>query len=377
MLVVGMDGQSLMGGGATGLGRYTRSLIDAFDDWGGEVKVVLYQPKGKKYQSGFKSTFQRIMWDQYGVVTQAMSDKLDVFHSPCFSLPAILKFPRVITIHDLIVLKRPRFMTGPSRYYFSKVIPWSVKYADHIITNSDTTRKDVIKYLRVPETKVTALPLAPTLSREEIIPMDIVNSFQSKFKIHGPYVLFVGSFEYRKNIETLITQFKRVNREYPEMKLVLVGGKNQYQEKIKSLVQNKGMLEKVVFTDYLNRRQLMVAYRGSAVAVCPSLDEGFGLPVVDAMEMGTPVIASKIPAHVESAGGAAMFFDLIAEGQLGDNMLKIISDNDFRNKQIQKGNERVRQLSWNVHARKTVEIYYKVVNEARKKRKIKERKGHG
>ena len=377
MLVVGMDGQSLLGGGATGLGQYTKSLIEAFDDWGGEIKVVLYQPKGKKYQSGFKSTFQRIMWDQYGVVTQAMSDRLDVFHSPCFSLPAILKFPRVITIHDLIVLKRPRFMSGPSRYYFSKVIPWSVKYADHIITNSNSTRRDVIKYLRVPETKVTALALAPTLSRDEIIPMDIVNGFQSKYRIHNPYVLFVGSFEYRKNIEVLINQFSRVLREYPDLKLVLVGGKNKYQEKIMSLLQKKRMLDKVVFTGYLNRRQLMVAYRGSVLVACPSRDEGFGLPIVEAMEMGTPVVASKIPAHVESAGGAAVLFDLIAEGQLGDSMLKIISDNDFRDAQIEKGSERVKQLSWNIHARKTVEIYYKVVNNARKKRKTKERKGHG
>ncbi|MCD6216759.1 glycosyltransferase family 4 protein [bacterium] len=378
MLVVGMDGQSLLGGGATGLGRYTQSLIDAFDEWGGEIHVKLYQPKGKKYEEGFTSTSQRLKWEQYGVVMEAMKDKLDVFHTPCFSLPVILKFPRVITIHDLIVLKRPRFMSGFSRYYFGRIIPWSAKYADHIITNSMTTKRDVIKYLKIPENKVTALELAPTVSRSEIIPNDIASSFHLRYKLHNPYVLFVGSFEYRKNIESLVNQFKRVYQEYPDMQLVLVGTKNAYQEKIRDLARRQGFLDKVVFAGHLEHRMLAVAYRDSMMVVCPSFDEGFGLPVVEAMEMGVPVIASKIPAHIESAGGASVLFDPIAERQLGDSMLELISNEDMRNDLIQKGNARANQLSWGVHARKTVEIYYKIVNETRRKRKTqKTRKGHG
>lgn len=377
MLVVGIDGQSLLGGGATGLGRYTQSLVDAFDEWGGEIQVKLYQPKAEKYQNGFTSTSQRLKWDQYGVVMEAMKDSLDVFHSPCFSLPVILKFPRVITIHDLIVTKRPRFMTGFSRYYFGKIIPWSAKYADHIITNSMSTKRDVIKYMNIPESKITALTLAPTVSRQDVIPMDVTTTFHANYKLHHPYVLFVGSFEYRKNIESLVNQFKRVHQEYPDMQLVLIGTKNAYQEKIKDLARRNGFLEKVVFPGHLDHQTLTVAYRDAVMVVNPSFDEGFGLPVVEAMEMGSPVIASKIPAHIESAGGAAILFDPIAEQQLGDNMLKIISDIDFRKELVQKGVDRAKQLSWAIHARKTVEIYYKVVNNARKKRKIKERKGHG
>ena len=376
MLLVGMDGQSLLGGGATGLGRYTQSLIDAFDEWGGEIQVKLYQPKGTKYAGGFTSTSQRLKWDQYGVVMEAMKDRLDLFHSPCFSLPVILKFPRVITIHDLIVTKRPRFMSGFSRQYFGKIIPWSAKYADHIITNSMSTKRDVIKYLKIPETKVTALSLAPTVSRKEVIPMDIETGFHATHKLHNPYVLFVGSFEYRKNIESLVNQFKRVHQEYPNMQLVLIGSKNAYREKIKDLVRRSGFLDKVVFPGHLDHKMLTVAYRDAMMVVNPSFDEGFGLPVVEAMEMGSPVIASKIPAHIESAGGAAVLFDPIAEMQLGDNMLKIISDQDFRNSLVQKGIERAKQLSWAIHARKTVEVYYKVVNDERKKRNIKQRKGH-
>lgn len=373
-----MDGQSLLGGGATGLGRYTQSLIDAFDEWGGEIQVKLYQPKGKKYEAGFTSTLQRLKWEQYGVVMEAMKDSLDIFHTPCFSLPVILRFPRVITIHDLIVLKRPRFMSGFSRYYFGRIIPWSAKHADHIITNSMTTKRDVIKYLNIPENKVTALELAPTVSSSEIIPNDIVSSFHSRYKLHNPYVLFVGSFEYRKNIESLVNQFKRVHQEYPDMQLVLVGAKNAYQDKIKDLVRRQGFLDKVVFTGHLKHKMLAVAYRDSMIVVCPSFDEGFGLPVVEAMEMGVPVIASKIPAHIESAGGASILFDPIAERQLGDSMLELISNQDMRNELIQKGDARAHQLSWAIHARKTVEIYYKIVNEARRKRKTtKTRKGHG
>lgn len=122
----------------------------------------------------------------------------------------------------------------------------------------------------------------------------------------------------------------------------------------------------------------MVAYRDCMMVVCPSLDEGFGLPIVEGMEMGKPVIASRIPAHVESAGGAAVLFDLGAERQLGQSMLKIISDEDYRNQLSEKSLKRASQLSWSVNARKTIEIYYKIIKEIRKKRGMtKVRKGHG
>jgi glycosyltransferase involved in cell wall biosynthesis len=378
MLLVGMDGQSLMGGGSTGLGRYTQSLIDAFSEWGGEVRVKLYQPKGREVQSGFKSSLQRLKWEQFEMPLTAMKEDLDLFHTPCFSLPAMLKLPRVMTIHDIIITKRPRLMKGFSRYYFGKIIPWSAKYADHVITNSETTKKDVIKYLKLPSHKVTALELAPTISRNEMIPNEIVNRFHARNKIHTGYILFVGSFEPRKNIEALVDQFRGVVKAYPDVKLVLSGGLNSYQQQIKEKVRKMGILGNVVFPGYIERRELIVAYRDCLMVVNPSLDEGFGLPIVEAMEMGRPVIASKIPAHIESAGGAAMLFDLGAERQLGQAMLSLIENEKQKNEMIEKGYHRVQQLSWSVNARKTIEIYYKIVKETREKRgSVKKRKGFG
>jgi glycosyltransferase involved in cell wall biosynthesis len=302
---------------------------------------------------------------------QAMKDELDVFHTPCFSLPVVLKFPRVITIHDLIILKRPTYMSGLSRYYFGKFIPWTAKYADHVITNSESTKRDVVKYLGIPQSKVSALLLAPTFRRDEIVPPDVVNRFRSKYKLHNPYVLFVGSLEYRKNIESLISQFARVQQEYPDYRLVLAGSENAYQEKLKQKARKSNVLDKTIFTGYLNRKELLTAYRESSMVVMPSFDEGFGLPIVEAMEMGKPVVASRIPAHIESAGGAAAMFDTNAERQLGDEMLKIISDEEYRRLLVEKGLGRAKQLSWNTHARKTVEIYYKIVRVAREKRGLK------
>lgn len=372
MLVVGIDGQSVMGGGATGLGRYTQALIDAFEEWGGEIQAKIYMPKSEKVQKeGFKSSIERLKWEQWGMVMQAMKDELDVFHTPCFSLPVVLKFPRVITIHDLIILKRPNYMSGFSRYYFSKIIPWSAKYADHIITNSESTKRDVVKYLGIPQNKVTALMLAPTFRRDEIVAPDVVNRFRSKYKLHHPYVLFVGSLEHRKNIETLIGQFARVQQEYPDYRLVIAGSENPYLEKLKQKARKSNVLDKTIFTGYLNRKELLTAYRESSMVVMPSFDEGFGLPIVEAMEMGKPVVASRIPAHIESAGGAAAMFDINAERQLGDEMLKILSDEEYCRLLVEKGLGRAKQLSWNTHARKTVEIYYKIVRVAREKRGLK------
>ena len=374
MLLVGIDGQSLMEGGKTGLGRYTQSLVDAFKEWEGEVRTKIYMPRKEQ----FRSSRERLIWEQIQIPQLAMRDDLDVFHSPCFSLPILLKFPRVITIHDIIITKRPRFMRGFSRYYFGKIIPWSAKYANHIITNSEATKRDLIKYLQMPSERITALPLAPSVSREEIIPVDVANRFHLKYKVHGGYILYVGSFELRKNIDALVNQYKRVHERYPDVKLVLVGGKNAFQDKIEARIKAAGLGTSVLFTGYLDRKELLIAYRDSLMVVLPSVDEGFGLPIVEGMEMGKPVVASKIPAHVESAGGAAVLFDLPAEMQLGDAMLKIISDDDYRHELIEKGYNRVKQLSWSVHARKTIEIYYRVVKEMRDSKGIvKKRKGFG
>lgn len=378
MLLVGMDGQSLMGGGMTGLGRYTQSLLDAFKEWEGEVRVKIYMPKGEVTKHGFKSARQRLWWEQVQLPQIAMRDQLDVFHQPCFSLPLILKFPRVITIHDVIITKRPHLMSGFSRYYFGRIIPWSAKYADHIITNSEATKRDVIKYTGIPSHKITPLLLAPTLSRDEQIPIEITNKLRMKYKIHWDYILYVGSFEPRKNVEALLSQYKRVQEVYPEIRLLCVGGRSPYRDKLEAKAKNMGIQDKVVFTDYLDKKQLTVVYRDALMVVLPSIDEGFGLPIVEAMEMGKPVVASRIPAHIESAGGAAALFDLPAERQLGDAMLKIISDEKYRNELIEKGTQRVKQLSWSVHARKTIEIYYKIVKEIREKRGMeRKRKGYG
>ena len=378
MLLIGMDGQSLMGDGMTGLGRYTQSLIDAFKEWEGEVRVKLYTPKGNAAKNGFRSSLQRLMWEQIQLPQMAMRDELDLFHQPCFSLPAILKLPRVITIHDVIITKRPLLMKGFSRYYFGKIIPWSAKYASHVITNSEATKRDVIKYTGIPSHKITALLLAPTLSGNEIIPVEIANKLHMKYKMHWEYILYVGSFEPRKNIDVLITQFKRVQDEYPEIRLLCIGGKTPFRDRLEARIKSIGMKDKVIFTGYLDKKQLTIAYRDSLMVVLPSIDEGFGLPIVEAMEMGKPVVASRIPAHIESAGGAAVLFDLMAERQLGDAMLKIISDKVYRDELIEKGTQRVKQLSWSVHARKTIEIYYKIVKEIREKRGMeKKKKGYG
>jgi len=374
MLLVGIDGQSLMEGGKTGLGRYTQSLIDAFKEWEGEVRTKIYMPR----KDQFRSSRERLIWEQIQLPQIAMRDDLDVFHTPCFSLPVLLKFPRIITIHDIIITKRPRLMSGFSRYYFGKIIPWSSKYAQHIITNSEATKRDLVKYLQTPSEKISALLLAPTLSRDEIIPSDIANRFHLKFKVHTGYVLYVGSFEPRKNVDVLVNQYKRVQERYPEIKLILVGGKNTFQEKMEERIKKLGLGDKILFTGYLDRKELAVAYRDATIVAMPSIDEGFGLPIVEGMEMGVPVVASKIPAHVESAGGAGALFDIHAEMQLGDAMLKILSDENYRNDLIKKGYDRVKQLSWSIHARKTIEIYYRVIKQAREvKGTVKKRKGFG
>ncbi len=299
----------------------------------------------------------------YSVFKRPVSFKVkrkpDIWHMTT-PLPIKIKGAKtVITIHDLIPLKVP-FTTLDIKNNFYYLFKWACESADLILAVSDQTKKDIIDIYNVPEEKiqVTWQSVKPInyYNKEE-------NGFDQKYlagnKIKKEkYVLFVGNIEPKKNIKSLITAMSFVN---PAIKLVIVGKKAWlWEDQLKGLDKYMDE-ERVVFMDFVDDDELAVLYRNASCLVFPSLYEGFGLPVLEAMQHNCPVICSGITSLPEVAGDAALYIDPYDYKDIRSKIMAILKDSELRNSMIEKGKKRVEFFSPENYAKRLEDAYSKVL----------------
>jgi glycosyltransferase involved in cell wall biosynthesis len=313
-----------------------------------------------------KSTPQRLIWEQVKLPWQIARSDCDIFHSPALSMPLLGRRKKVATAHDLIILKHPEMMKGLARRYFADFIPKTLKKADHIIANSNSTKKDLQKYVGIPESRITVIPLG--VDKEFLVEsdVDLVNSVRRRFQLSADYLLSVASFEPRKNHTNILKGFKEaLPKLSPETKLALVGRENAYQLKMKSLAESLGILDRVSFCGYLPTKELAALYSGAVMLVFPSIDEGFGIPIIEAFASGVPVVTSKIEAIQEVAGVAAQYVNPQRHEEIADAISDIYTNTVHRENLILLGSTRAVDFSWDKHARETIRIYYKVLGRTK------------
>lgn len=362
-LIVAIDCQALLGDIQTGLGVYARNLVEALGNFKEDVRVVELYPPGKK---PLRTTPQRLLWEQVRLPWHIARSDCDVFHSPALSMPLLGKRKKVATAHDLIILKHPELMKGLSRRYFADFIPKTLTKADHIIANSQSTKKDLQRYLRIPESMITVIPLG--IDKEFLVESDIdlVNTLRRRFQLPDEYLLSVASFEPRKNHTNILKGFKdALPKLPPDIKLALVGRENAYQLKIKALAESLEITDRVSFCDYLPTKELAALYAGASMLVFPSLEEGFGIPIIEAFAKGIPVVTSKIEATQEVAGVAAQYVNPQRHEEIGFAISEIYNNAELRRNLIELGNARVADFSWKTHAREAIRIYYKVLGRTK------------
>lgn len=283
--------------------------------------------------------------------------KPDVFFEPSRSLPYFYNFPKtVFTVHDLAFLKYPGCYSPKYRKFMEIVTQKSVKKSTHIISVSESTKKDICAYYDIKPAKVNVIPLAPALWHE-------TNTESSaKFKSIGPYFLFIGRLEERKNIVNIIKAYELLLKERNvNHKLVLVGkmGANMQsiEDAIDSLGNNKN---KVILTGYIEDSQKRAAYESAEALVFPSLYEGFGLPILEAFACNTPVITSKSSSLPEAAGLAALYVDPKNPLEIAAAMSKLLRSKSLSIELIHKGKVQLKKFSWAETASKTMDLLTKV-----------------
>ena len=285
--------------------------------------------------------------------------KLDVFHAQ-FIIPPFCSCKTVTTIPDILFERFPDFFPPFENFRCRVLIPWSARRADHIITVSQSSKKDIVDYYHIDPDKISVIDEAP---REEF---RVLNRDQckerlaAKYGIRDSYVLYVGRINARKNLLRLVEAFSRLRHQGVTQKLVIVGKQDWQGERVVQKVKDLGLDREVVFTGYVDWDDVPVFYNAADLFVFPSICEGFGAPILEAMACGVAVATSSGSALEEVAGGAAALFDPMSVDSIANVLESILADPDLRTSLRRKGFARVADFSGRRKGQQTISIYHEV-----------------
>lgn len=345
-----MDTRALAGGEATGVGRYIQALIEALGDTRG---IVVTQ---------FHSTGPAVVGAQLVMPLRMRLAGANVVHGPANALPLFhAGLPGVLTIHDLAIYDHPEWFPSGQSFATRVVVPQSVGRARAIVCPSTATRDAVVRLFGVAPSRCHviphgvepefALPASPA-ARDEV---------RSRYGLPQRYLLQVGTIQPRKNYVTTLRALARIAASQ-RLPLVAVGGFGWNYEPVVDAVRELGLADWVRFPGYAGMADLPALYQLALAAVFPSLDEGFGLPVLEAFAAGTPVVASNAGAIPEVAGDAALLSDAQDEAALAANIQRVIDDADLRERLIAAGRARAELFSWSASAAAHRAVYESVLS---------------
>jgi len=287
--------------------------------------------------------------------------RLDLLHSPDFIPPAFGARRSVVTVHDLNFLYYPQFLTSDSLRYYAGQIEWAARRADHILADSEATRQDLIRLLAVPPEKVTTVHLAADPAFRPLPPPQ-VEATLARYGLRRGYLLFVGTLEPRKNLPGLLAAYRiLLDRGETDAPLVVVGGHGWLYEETFARVEELGLADRVLFLHAVPDADLPAIYNGAALLATPSFYEGFGLPPLEAMACGTPVVAAERGSLPEVVGEAGVLIDPEEPEAIAAGMAQVLDEPDLQARLREAGLARAARFTWQETARRTLEVYREVV----------------
>lgn len=292
---------------------------------------------------------------------RAAIDGCDLFHGTDAILPR-LRQPTVITIHDLTTHLFPQYHTRLNRLYLRWALPVMAQRTSAIIADSYATQRDIVAHLGVTADKVSVVHLGVDLARFSPQSAGAIQSALVRIGVYQPYVLAVGTLEPRKNLLTLLHAYAMLPRSAPP--LVLVGGQGWGDNPLSVAIEQLGLKDRVHLTGYVADDLLPALYSGAEIFVYPSLYEGFGLPVLEAMACGAPVITSNASSLPEVAGDAAIQVDPRRADDLAEMLQHLLASPELRSRLSEAGMIRAQAFSWARCATETVAVYRRVLDRA-------------
>ncbi len=352
-----------------GVSRYAEALVRELPAVDPTLDLVVFTgpdqpPEEREFPDGIDwrhsrlrtgQPVQRIAWEQTVGLTIGRRWRLDVIHAPVNVAPLITGVPRVVTVHDLAFHLFPEQYPGRKQRYLRTMTRLSVQRAARVIAVSEATRQDIIRlYDADPERVVTV----PNGVGDEMRPLgaDEVAAFRARQGLTGPTLLFLGTLQPRKNLETLLRAWARTAGE-TGWQLVVAGAAGWHHEPIFDLARELGIADAVRFVGFVPPEDLPLWHNAADAFVYPSLYEGFGLPLLEAMACGTPVVTSDTPALREVVGNAGLIVGPRDVPALAQALLQLAREPELREELAARGLRRASEFSWRRTAAETAAVY--------------------
>jgi glycosyltransferase involved in cell wall biosynthesis len=364
---------------ATGVGYYAKNLVHALAKVDTENDYLLYgifydcypknwkkaaipkSPNFRLHENNSLSWLVRKKWENAGKYKERLLGGIDLLHSTAFTMPLVSNLKVVVTIHDLNCFTHPQYHTEANYQFVTKNLHHAARKASFIIADSENTKREILRFLHVPEEKIAVIYLAAGEAFDEKCSSESIAQIKRKYTIKKPYFLAVGSIEPRKNLTSALIAFKALRETRKiDNQFVIAGGKGWKNEAFYRLLKKLSIDANLVMTGYVPEEDLPALYQGAEVFVYPSVYEGFGLPVLEAMASGTPVITSNTSSLPEVAGDAALLVNPMEVFEIYEAMEALVGSPSLRKELKAKGFKQSEKFTWEETAWKTLEVYQNV-----------------
>ncbi len=304
------------------------------------------------------------MWKQVRLPLALRRDKIDVFHSMTSTIPLARPCPTVVTVCDLFFEAHPELAPAKTRFKMRRLFSYAARHADRVIAISETTKRDLMRFYGTPEDRISVIypGLNPFYRRlDPVKDGEKSKAVLSEYGISRPFLLHVGGMTENRNIGGLLDALAKLKQAGSRPKLVLVG-RSFWGFDLKTELAKRLLCDDVVEIKYAPNEDLRVLYNEADVLLLPSLYEGFGLPIIEAMACGTPVITSNLSAMPEAAGDAGLLIDPHDSVAIAKAIESVMEDKTLRDKLVVKGLEHSKSFSWLTNAARTIAVYHSLAN---------------
>jgi glycosyltransferase involved in cell wall biosynthesis len=355
-----------------GIGTYIRNLvrnlarIDRTTDY-----VLIVQPSDVEIASELGENFRTVPdWsgnysirEQLSIPLDLRRENVDLFHAPHYVLPPLTPCKSVVTIHDCIHLRFPQYLPNRLAYVYARSSLWIATHrASRVLTVSETSKRDILRYFRVPESRIDVIYNAIDERLGEAPSATELAEVRERYQLNDPFVLYTGNIKPHKNLERLIEAFHALRRGgFEQVQLLIIGDEISKYPALRRAVHRYKLHKHVRFFGFVPDKTLASLYRLASVFVFPSLYEGFGLPPLEAMAAGTPVITSNVSSLPEVVGNAAILIDPYEPDSIAEAMRRVLTDAPLREDLRQKGLARVKEFSWERSVQRVRQIYTEVI----------------
>jgi glycosyltransferase involved in cell wall biosynthesis len=358
-----------------GIGTYIRNLVRQLARLDSESEyVLLCQERDRALAAALGRNFRPVversgpytLREQISIPLTLRRERPDVFHAPHYVLPVLTGGRAVVTIHDCIHLMFPQYLPNRAAHAYARSSIWAAtRKASRILTVSETSKRDILRFFDVPADRIAVIHNAIDDRFREQPPESEMVRVRERYQLHGTFVLYAGNVKPHKNLERLIEAFHLVRQSgLDDLKLVIIGDEVSKYAELRRAVHRHNLHKYVRFLGYMPDETLAVLYRLTGVFVFPSLYEGFGLPPLEAMASGAPVVTSNVSSLPEVAGDAAILVDPYDPPSIADGIRRVLTEPELRDDLRTRGLRRADEFSWERSIRRVRQIYGEVAGGA-------------